>query len=256
MGAELTEADFANLRRRMVDDQLRVRGVSDPRVLAAMNAVPRHLFVPPAQRHSAYDDSPLPIGLGQTISQPYIVACMTEHLLPSPNARVLEIGTGSGYQAAVLAELAASVWTIERHADLARRARDLLHQLGYTNITVITGDGTLGFPEAAPYDGILVAAAAPYVPQSLRDQLAVYGRMVIPVEAGHAQDLRLIERLPDETPRRAEVPKGVAAETGERGILASEPSRPSTGAPAPRFRETSILGCVFVPLVGEQGYHE
>ena len=237
MGAQLTEVDFANLRHRMVEEQLRPRGISDPRVLAAMESVPRHLFVPPAERRVAYGDGPLPIGLGQTISQPYIVACMTERLLPSPDARVLEIGTGSGYQAAVLAEVAGNVWTIERHAELARRAADLLNQLGYTSITVITGDGTHGFPGAAPYDGILVAAAAPHVPKSLRDQLAVGGRMVIPIASGRAQDLRLIERLP-------EPPPGPSV------------GRTQSTAPSPRFRETSILACVFVPLVGEEGYSE
>jgi protein-L-isoaspartate(D-aspartate) O-methyltransferase len=228
MGAELDETDFALLRHRMVDGQLRARQVADERVLAAMEKVPRHLFVPAARRRAAYDDGPLPIGLGQTISQPYIVACMIELLRLQPTDRVLEIGTGSGYQAAVLAELAGNVWTMERHPDLARRAQELLARLGYDNVRVILGDGTLGFVESAPYDGIIVAAAAPHVPASLRAQIAVDGRMVIPVTAGFSQDLRLIERLPD------------------------APTR--TDAPEPRFRETSILGCVFVPLIGEEGY--
>ena len=250
MGAELNDTDFANLRHRMVEDQLRSRGLTDERVLAAMERVPRHLFVPPAQRWSAYHDGPLPIGLGQTISQPYMVACMTEHLRLSPDSRVLEIGTGSGYQAAVLAEVAGNVWTIERHADLARRAEELLLRLGYSNVRAITGDGTLGLPGTAPYDGILVAAAAPYVPESLREQLAVGGRMVIPVEAGYAEDLKLIERLPDEAPPSPPV----ADETGASDTVQAAPDSAPESAPSPRYRETSILGCVFVPLIGEQGY--
>jgi protein-L-isoaspartate(D-aspartate) O-methyltransferase len=230
MGVELNDTDFALLRHRMVENQLRARGLADERVLAAMERVPRHLFVPVAQRWSAYDDGPLPIGLGQTISQPYMVARMTELLRIAPTDRVLEIGTGSGYQAAVLAELAGQVWTIERHPDLARQAIERLADLGYVNVSVIAGDGTLGLPEAAPYDAVVVTAAAPYVPQSLLEQLSVGGRMAIPVAAGYAQDLRLIERLPDDSP----------------------PSQ--SPSPPPRYRETSILGCVFVPLIGEQGY--
>ncbi|MFH0916885.1 MAG: protein-L-isoaspartate(D-aspartate) O-methyltransferase [bacterium] len=260
MGAELNDTDFANLRHRMVEDQLRSRGVTDERVLAAMGRVPRHLFVPPAQRWSAYHDGPLPIGLGQTISQPYMVARMTELLHLVSDSRVLEIGTGSGYQAAVLAELAGGVWTIERHADLARRAEELLLQLGYANVRVITGDGTLGFPEAAPYDGILVTAAAPYVPESLREQLAVNGRMVIPVEAGYAQDLKLIERLPDEgapsLPAAGAARAPAAMGPGGTTQAASNSAPESAPEPSPRYRETSILGCVFVPLIGEQGYRQ
>jgi len=236
----------------MVEDQLRGRGLSDERVLAAMESVPRHLFVPPAQRRSAYRDDPLPIGLGQTISQPYIVACMTDRLRLLPGSKVLEIGTGSGYQAAVLAELAAGVWTIERHADLAQRAEELLKRLGYTNVRVITGDGTLGFPEAAPYDGILVAAAAPCVPDSLRNQLAVGGRMVIPIEAGYAQDLRLIERLPDEAP--SSQPAAAGDGMAPQAVPGSAPASAAGSAQPARYRETSILGCTFVPLIGEQGY--
>lgn len=255
MGAELNHTDFALLRHRMVEDQLRRRGLTDERVLAAMETVPRHLFVPRARRRSAYDDGPLPIGLGQTISQPFIVACMTEHLRLSPDSRVLEIGTGSGYQAAVLAEVAGGVWTMERHSDLARQAEKLLFRLGYSNVRVITGDGTLGFPEAAPYDGILVAAAGPYVPGSLREQLAVGGRLVMPVEAGYAQDLRLVERLPDEAPPSP--PAAGAAGAGHRpGPARGTADQPAGIAPSPRYRETSILGCTFVPLIGEQGYQE
>jgi protein-L-isoaspartate(D-aspartate) O-methyltransferase len=253
MAAELKHAEFANLRHRMVEEQLRRRGLIDEQVLAAMEKVPRHLFVPTSQRRSAYDDSPLPIGLGQTISQPYMVARMTELLHLSPDSRVLEIGTGSGYQAAVLAESAGSVWTIERHADLARRAEELLVRLGYTNVRVITGDGTLGFPEAAPYDGIVVTAAAPYVPESLRQQLAVGGRLVIPVEAGYNQDLTLIERLPDEAPPS---PPGAAGAAGAAAAGQQTPGAAGGAAARPRYRETSILGCTFVPLIGQQGYRE
>ena len=237
MGTELNETDFAHLRRRMVEDQLRSRGLNDTRVLAAMENVPRHLFVRPGERYAAYDDAPLPIGLGQTISQPYIVACMTGLLHLEPTHRVLEVGTGSGYQAAVLATLASEVWTIERHAELAHQAEQRLLELGYANVRVIAGDGTLGYPEAAPYDAIIVTAAAPHVPEALRTQLTAGGRMVIPVAAAYAEDLKLIERLPDE-PTTAKGGESVAARA------------------EPRFRETSILGCTFVPLIGEQGYQK
>jgi protein-L-isoaspartate(D-aspartate) O-methyltransferase len=250
MGAELDDTDFADLRHRMVEDQLRSRGLTDERVLAAMEKVPRHLFLPASQRRSAYWDSPLPIGLGQTISQPYMVACMTQHLRAAPDSRVLEIGTGSGYQAAVLAELAGSVWTIERHADLALRAEDLLLRLGYTNIHVITGDGTLGYSPAAPYDGILVAAAAPHVPESLRAQLAVSGRMVIPVEAAGASELKLVERLPDAAPSD----RSPTDEAGEGPVAVPTPGLAPSPAALRRYREISLLGCTFVPLIGEQGY--
>jgi protein-L-isoaspartate(D-aspartate) O-methyltransferase len=237
MGSELDETDFAHLRHRMVEDQLRSRGLTDERVLAAMESVPRHLFVRPGERYAAYDDAPLPIGLGQTISQPYIVACMTGLLRLEPTHRVLEVGTGSGYQAAVLATLASEVWTIERHAELAHQAEERLLELGYANVRVIGGDGTLGFPEAAPYDAIIVTAAAPHVPEALRAQLAAGGRMVIPVAAGFAEDLKLVERLADEP----------AAPRDDQA--------PATSA-QPRFRDTSILGCSFVPLIGEQGYQK
>ncbi len=225
MGVELSDTDFAHLRRRMVDDQLRARRLTDERVLEAMEKVPRHLFVPRARRRSAYDDGPLPIGSGQTISQPYMVARMTELVHLEPTDRVLEVGTGSGYQAAVLAELVAEVWSIERHPELAQRATDLLQELGYDNVRVIIGDGSLGYPEAAPYEAIVVTAAAPAVPQCLREQLAEYGRMVIPVTEGFNEDLRLVERV-----------------------------TPTGSDPDSCFRELSILACTFVPLIGKEGY--
>jgi protein-L-isoaspartate(D-aspartate) O-methyltransferase len=208
-----------------------------------MERVPRHLFVPESRRSCSYDDGPLPIGLGQTISQPYMVARMTELLGLTPASKVLEIGTGSGYQAAVLAELAGEVWSVERLSELASRAESLLRSLGYTNVQVVAGDGTLGFSEAAPYDAIIVTAAAPHVPQGLRVQLATGGRMVIPVAADYSEDLMLIERLRDDP-----AIGGVASLP-----LAGTPSPPQGGS-GPCFRETCVLKCVFVPLVGEDGY--
>ena len=168
-------------RQHMVDSQLRDRGISDPRVLDAMLRVPRHEFVPEPYRAQAYEDHPLPIGDGQTISQPYIVALMLESLQLTPTDKVLEVGTGSGYVTALLAELAAQVFSIERHASLAESARNLLATLGYTNIHVFTGDGALGLPASAPFDAILVSAAALSVPPALLVQLRDGGRMIIPV---------------------------------------------------------------------------
>jgi protein-L-isoaspartate(D-aspartate) O-methyltransferase len=173
--------DGATLRAMMVDDQIAGRGITDRRVLAAMRAVPRHRFVPPEQSRAAYDDRALPIGFGQTISQPYIVAYMTQALQPAPEHRVLEIGTGSGYQAAVLARIVKEVHTIEIVPELADRSRALLRELGYTNIHVRTGDGYAGLPEHAPFDRIIVTAAPDHVPQPLVEQLAVGGRMIVPV---------------------------------------------------------------------------
>lgn len=174
-------SDFQAARQRMVDEQIRARGVRDPRVLEAMARVPREHFVPADLRHRACDDTPLPIGHGQTISQPYIVAYMAEALALQPGDRVLEVGTGSGYAAAVLAEIAAEVFTIERHGALAARARRDLEALGYERVAVREGDGSLGWPEAAPFDAILVSAGGPTVPESLKRQLAIGGRLVIPV---------------------------------------------------------------------------
>jgi protein-L-isoaspartate(D-aspartate) O-methyltransferase len=186
-------ADVAPARTRMVDDQLIARDIKDPRVLDAMRRVPRHEFVPEAMRSNAYMDSPLPIGHDQTISQPYIVAFMSEALQLEPSHRVLEIGTGSGYQAAILGELAKEVYTIEIVAPLADRARATLKQLGYTNIHVRTGNGYLGWPEQAPFDRVMVTAAPEAIPQPLIDQLKVGGLMAIPVGVGD-QELRVLRR--------------------------------------------------------------
>jgi protein-L-isoaspartate(D-aspartate) O-methyltransferase len=171
---------YASARERMVQRQIEDRGVYDPAVLAAMRTVPRHRFVPTSLADQAYDDNPLPIGEGQTISQPYIVALMTALLDPEPDDRVLEIGTGSGYQAAVLAEIVAEVYTIEIVASLAARARDVLRDLEYENVHVRAGDGYAGWPEHAPFDAIILTAAPDRVPQPLIDQLAPGGRLVVP----------------------------------------------------------------------------
>jgi protein-L-isoaspartate(D-aspartate) O-methyltransferase len=207
-------------RRAMIETQLRRRGIHETRVLAAMGTVPRHEFVPPDFRNRAYEDAPLPIGDGQTISQPYIVAAMTMALRLRGSERVLEIGTGCGYQAAVLASLAKEVFTIEYRAELATSAAERLARLGYANVHVHCGDGTLGLPEFAPFDAILVAAAAPAVPAPLLAQLAEGGRMVVPVGSVENQELQLIERVND------------------------------------KFRTSMLEGCRFVPLVGAHGWKE
>ena len=183
-------------RARMVDSQILARGVRDPRVLAAMRKVPRHEFVDSSQRASAYEDHPLPIAGNQTISQPYIVALMTELLELPPTSRVLEIGTGSGYQSAVLGELASQVYSIEIVPELARSAGEKLRQLGYENVVVREGDGYRGWPEHAPFDGIIVTAAPERIPQPLLDQLSPGGRMVIPV-GGFFQELKVFTKGPD-----------------------------------------------------------
>lgn len=214
--SRLDESDFERLRLQMVERQLRKRGIADEKVLAAMAHVPRHRFVGEASRWASYEDEPLPIGSGQTISQPYMVARMTELAQVDGESRVLEVGTGSGYQAAVLAEMAGKVWSIERHPELAERARETLVELGYSNVHVVVGDGSLGLPEEAPFDGIVVTAAAPEVPAALLEQLADGGRLIIPVGGSFGQRLRVIRR---------------------RG---------------PDFAETDVLGCRFVPLIGAQ----
>jgi len=212
------ERSFDEERRFMVDAQLRARDIVDRRVLEAMERVPRELFVPPELRARAYDDAALPIGEGQTISQPYMVARICEALALGGAERVLDVGTGSGYQAAVLAELAVEVDTIERLRALAEQARRNLAAAGYDNVTVHVGDGTLGLPERAPFSGIAVAAAAPEVPPALYEQLEPGGRMVIPVGGLHGQRLELVIKSPE----------GPA-------VVRSVP-------------------CRFVPLVGEEGF--
>jgi protein-L-isoaspartate(D-aspartate) O-methyltransferase len=189
---------FQSDRYDMVEHQLRRRGIRDQRVLGAMLEVPRHEFVPGAFVGAAYDDRPLPIGESETISQPYIVAAMTEAARVEPGAKVLEIGTGSGYQAAVLAQMGAKVYSVERNFQLAEAARTRLGRLGYQEVEVIWGDGSEGYPAAAPYDVIIVTAAAPRPPQMLLEQLAEGGRMVIPVGDLRRQDLQLISRHGDQ----------------------------------------------------------
>jgi protein-L-isoaspartate(D-aspartate) O-methyltransferase len=202
----------------MVEEQLRGRDVADERVLVAMEGVPRELFVPPGLRAKAYEDAALPIGFRQTISQPYMVARICEALALRGQERVLDVGAGSGYQAAVLAELAAEVHTIERIADLAAQARENLAAAGYEDVAVHVGDGTLGLPERAPFDAIAVAAAAPELPQSLYEQLRLGGRLVVPVGGRWGQELLVVVRSPE----------GPA-------IVRSVP-------------------CRFVPLVGKEGF--
>ncbi len=188
---------YASARRQMVDEQLRRRGIRDERVLQAMLEVPRHEFVPEAVRNRAYEDGPLPIGKTETISQPYIVAAMTEAVRVEPNLKVLEVGAGSGYQAAILAHIGAKVWTLERNPELPGQARERLDRLGYGQVEVVSTDGSKGYPAAAPYDVIMVTAAAPQVPQVLLDQLGSSGRLLIPVGDLHHQDLHLITRKDD-----------------------------------------------------------
>jgi protein-L-isoaspartate(D-aspartate) O-methyltransferase len=193
MTADIYEAT----RERMVAQQIQARGVFDPRVLAAMRKVPRHLFIPQHLWDQAYNDYPLPIGEDQTISQPYIVALMTEILEVKETDRILELGTGSGYQAAILAELAAAVFSIDRVESLADQARNLLGQMGYRNIKIKVGDGTLGWAEKMPFDGIIVTAGAPKVPRPLLEQLALGGRLVIPVGDMWSQTLTCVRKTKD-----------------------------------------------------------
>ena len=211
------EHDYTAARLTMVRSQLQRRGITDAPVLQAMREVPRHLFVPPEWRHEAYSDRPLPIGDEQTISQPYMVAIMTQSLALQGYEHVLEIGTGSGYQAAVLSRLAAHVSSIEYFADLADSARALLQRLGYTNVEVIVGDGGLGLPVHAPYDGIIVAAAAPHVPHPLLAQLAEGGRLVIPVGSATSQELLIITRHGDDYAQERSVPCRFVPLLGQEG---------------------------------------
>ncbi|HLF97452.1 MAG TPA: protein-L-isoaspartate(D-aspartate) O-methyltransferase [Methylococcaceae bacterium] len=211
------QADYAAERQRMVEQQLSGlwRGIRNPAVLKAMGSVPRHEFVPEAQRPYAYADHALPIGYGQTISQPYVVAFMTEQLDPRPTDKVLEIGTGSGYQAAVLSGLVASVYSIEIVEPLARQAEALLKRLGYDNVRVRAGDGYRGWPEAAPFDAIIVTAAPDHVPEPLVEQLKDGGRMIIPVGELGGQELILLKKKGIRLDREAVLPVRFVPMTGE-----------------------------------------
>jgi len=206
--------DWRARRASMVTTQIEARGVANPRVLDAMREVPRHLFVPESLRQEAYADHPLPIGRGQTISQPYIVAAMTELLDPQPEDRVLEVGTGSGYQAAVLSLLVERVYTIEIVPELAERARRQLERLGYENVVVISGDGYRGLSEQAPFDGIMVTAAPEKVPEPLIKQLVPGARLVIPV-GGRYQELRVLQRTEEGIRTRTIFPVRFVPMTGE-----------------------------------------
>ena len=212
--------DYHNLRRQMVETQLIPRGIKDKRVIEAMLKVPRHLFVREQDLYRAYDDMALPIGEGQTISQPYMVAKMTELLELKGDEKVLEVGTGSGYQAAVLGELAREVYSVERIESLARRAQEIIKKLGYDNVHIFTGDGSLGLQEHAPFDRIIVTAASPEVPKPLREQLSEGGILVAPVGSRFSQQLvRLCKR-------------------------------------GNRFEEDYSTLCVFVPLIGAYGWED
>lgn len=213
-GKASAEQNWPELRERMVIEQIAARGVQNPRVLQAMLDVPRHHFVPGGLHAEAYRDHPLPIGANQTISQPYVVAAMTEALDPQPGDRVLEIGTGSGYQAAVLSKLVERVYSVEIVEELGLRARALLAEHGYANVEVTIGDGFRGLPEHAPFDGIIVTAAPEEVPPPLLDQLAPGAKLVIPV-GGLSQDLRVIERVGDGTRSESLFPVRFVPMTGE-----------------------------------------
>ncbi|CAN5609829.1 hypothetical protein BH23CHL7_BH23CHL7_07220 [soil metagenome] len=212
----------AQARQRMVERQIEARGVRDAAVIEAMLTVPREAFVSSVQAPSAYDDSPLPIAAGQTISQPFVVALMVEALALGPDDRALEVGTGSGYAAAVMSRICRAVYGIERHAGLMRDARAALASLGYDNVTLRHGDGTLGWTDEAPFDGILVSAGGPAVPAALRDQLALGGRMVIPI--GRTDRVQHLVRVTRESPDS--------------------------------WREDDLGEVAFVPLIGEQGWDD
>jgi protein-L-isoaspartate(D-aspartate) O-methyltransferase len=209
-------ADFSAERQQMVREQIASRGIHDQRVLAAMNKVPREEFVPMGVRSDSYTDRPLPIGYDQTISQPFIVALMTQELQPQRTDRVLEIGTGSGYQAAILSELVSEVYTIEIVEPLARTAETTLQRLGYKNVHVKVGDGYKGWPEHAPFDAIIVTCAPDHVPQPLVDQLKDGGRMTIPVGGNFAQQLYLLEKIKGHLRERAVEPVRFVPMTREK----------------------------------------
>lgn len=208
----------AVLREMMVEEQLIPRGISDRRVLEVMRKVPRHIFVPTVSLENAYGDYPIPVGSGQTISQPYMVALMTQCLELRGEEKVLEIGTGSGYQAAILAELAKEVYSVERHETLAKDAQDILGKFAYTNIKIKAGDGTEGWQEYAPFDGIIVTAGTPLIPPPLIEQLAEGGKLVVPVGGAFSQILILARKRGGE------------------------------------ITQEEICGCTFVPLIGKYGW--
>ncbi len=212
------DINYKKNRELMVNEQIIARGITDKNVINAMNKVPRHLFVPDNKKHLAYDDCPLPIGEGQTISQPFMVAIMTERLNLDDRSKVLEIGTGSGYQTAILAEIAKEVYTVERLESLSLKAQNILKLLGYQNIFFKIGDGTLGWEENSPYDGIIVTAAAPVVPESYKNQLKDGGRLVIPVGDKYTQSLQVIIKKDG------------------------------------KFIEQQEFLCAFVPLIGKEGW--
>ena len=212
------ESHFREERSRMVQTQLLPRGITDESVMRAMEKVPRHRFVPADLAESAYEDRPLPIGEGQTISQPYIVALMTQSLELKGDESVLEIGSGSGYQAAVLAELVRQVYTIERIEELCNRSSEILKTLGYVNVNLKAGDGSEGWPEFAPYDGIMVTAGSPEIPEVLTEQVNEGGRIVIPVGGYYSQDLAVVHKIHGNLERK------------------------------------NVCGCVFVPLIGKYGW--
>lgn len=214
------QPDLDRLRQEMVDKQLVPRGINDQKVIRAFRSVPRHMFVPKEYLKSSYGDFPLPIGKNQTISQPYIVALMTQALEIKETDRILEIGTGSGYQSAILACLAKEVYSIERVESLWEKASTILKELGFRNIIIKSGDGTLGLEESSPYDKIIVTSAAPYLPPPLEKQLNSGGRIVIPISAGFGQTLTLFIK--------------------EKGQIKKE----------------ELCGCTFVPLIGKYGYKE
>jgi len=217
-----TKTDFEAARQQMVERQLAQRGITDERVLQAMRDVPRHRFVPEDVWDMAYRDSPLPIGYGQTISQPYIVAYMTQMLNLSPSDRVLEVGTGSGYQAAILSRLAQQVYTIECLAELAQRAEQVLREMGYGNIQVRVGDGGYGWPEAAPFDAIIVTAAAPEIPPPLIAQLAEGAPLVAPIGPTGYQDLVRLYRRDNQTHSEYLTPVAFVPLVGEHGWRAQD----------------------------------
>jgi protein-L-isoaspartate(D-aspartate) O-methyltransferase len=221
-----SQPDYEMLRERMVRDQLEARGIDDPRVLEAMRYVPRHRFVPEQAQPLAYEDGPLPIGNNQTISQPYIVALMTQMLEVTIDDAVLEIGTGSGYQTAVLSRLARFVYSLERYPDLGGRASALLDDLGYHNVEIYIGDGSQGLPDMAPFDAIIVTAAAPAIPGPLRSQMANGGRLILPIGDRNQQFLQRVRRAGDSWKVEALIPVMFVPLYGRHGFPPPDDPQP------------------------------